>query len=199
MNSITSKSIPNPSTDVQETQNPKQIQGETLINGKTLSVKLMDDSFSQKNTTDKKLTFLHDAKHLHQRREVHEKGIFHANYEGKGFFGSIGQFFKNIKLSFEKNDINELKNALDKEYAKYASLYSSIKLSKNETMEDKMNRMKQLQQDASKIENTLRLMIIKGSGSLPKDSLVLSAADKFASLDKEMGKEIKRTINPQNK
>ena len=154
----------------------------------------MDNSFSKENTTDKKSTFLHDATHLHERQEVHEKGIFHANYGGKGFFGSIGQFFKNIKLSFEKNDIKELKNALNTEYTKYRDAYTAAS---RIISEDKGKQ--RLRKDVSKIENFLRSMIVKGSikdsSHLPDNHLVLSVANQFAS----MGKEINKTINSQNK
>ena len=40
MNGITSQNIPNSSTGVQETQNPKQIQGKTQIGGKESTVRI---------------------------------------------------------------------------------------------------------------------------------------------------------------
>jgi hypothetical protein len=199
MNTIQSQNIPTQNTGVQETQNPKQIQGKFQIGEKAWSVKQMDNSFSQQNTTDKKLTFLHDATHLHERQEVHEKGIFHANYGGKGFFGSIGQFFKNIKLSFEKNDTGKLAEVLKKGYNSFSDAFVSQSQGLEATAQDRMKRLEQLRKDTSKIENTLRSMIIKGSDPLPKDRLVLSFANQFDLLHGKICKEMEKITNPQNK
>lgn len=182
MNGITSSgNIPNSNTSVQETQNPKKLQGQVQINGQTSLVKQMDDSFSQKNTTDKKWTFLHDAKHLHERREVHEKGIFHANYGGKGFFGSIGQFFKNIKLSLEKNDTETLKNILDEEHKKYTNAFQMASKSIDENKEE---RLHQLQTDITNIRNFLNL--IASNSSLPEQHPLWDAVDKFQQLGNQV-------------
>ena len=131
MNSITSlQNIPNQDTGVEKTQNPKQIQGETQINGKKLSVKLMDTSFSL-NTLQTSGAFLSNAKELHQKREVHQKGIFHANYENTSGFGTVKQFFKNIKLLLQKNDMNALQNTCLQRCLQYTDNYSMAVLSRD--------------------------------------------------------------------
>ena len=158
-------------TKLSQTSNPKEIQGKTQINGRKFTIKQMDDSYTKANTTDKKATFLHDATHLYERQEVHKKGIFHANYGGKGFFGSIGQFFKNIKLAFEKNDTGKLAEALKERYNNFSDAFVSQSKGLEATTKDRMKRLEQLRKDTSKIENTLRSMIIKGSDPLPKESL----------------------------
>ena len=164
-------------TKVSQTSNPKKLQGQVQIDGRAWSIKQMDNSFSKENTTDKKATFLHDATHLHERQEVHEKGIFHANYGGKGFFGSIGQFFKNIKLSFEKNDMAELKKILDQEYSKYSNAYTMFSRSIGE---DKKEQLHQLQTDITNIRNFLNL--IASNSSLPNEHPLWGAVDKFQNL-----------------
>ena len=158
----------------------------------------MDDSFSKPNTTDQKQTFLQDAKHLHERREVHEKGVFHANYEGKGFFGSIGQFFKNIKLAFEKNDMDTLKSTLDKECDKYINAFNTTKLTM--IKETKMKRLEQLQRDISFIVDHLWVMASQSSPKTQSGSeiqsgsegykILWSAVDKFKNLGEDIAKSI---------
>jgi hypothetical protein len=209
MNGITSlQNIPNQDTGVEKTQNPKQIQGETQINGKKLPVKLMDDSFSQKNTTENKMTFLNDAKHLHQRREVHEKGILHANYEGKGFFGSIGQFFKNIILCLEKNDINALRETLNEECKKYSDAHILQSKARTGDIQGRMERLHQLEKDTSFIKNYLRTMASqyspqKESGSeIGSDSkgykILWSAVKNFQDLEDKITSTYKE-LKHQNK
>ena len=138
----------------------------------------MDDSFSKANTTDKQPAFLHDAKHLHERREVHEKGIFHANYGGKGFFGSIGQFFKNIKLYFEKNNVSALDKALKEEFAKYSDAFNTTKLTM--IKETKMKRLEELQKDLCSIENVLHTMTAQNQ--LPDSHPLWTNAKQFKQL-----------------
>ena len=121
-------------TKVSQTSNPKEIQGETQIKGKKFSVKLMDTS-SSLNTLEKSGTFLSNAKELHQKREVHQKGIFHANYENTSGFGTVKQFFKNIKLLLQKNDMNVLQNTCLQRCLNYTNNYSIAFLSRNKTQQ----------------------------------------------------------------
>ena len=55
----------------------KKLQGQAQINGQTLSVQLMDTSLNL-DDLPKQEAFLADTKELHQKREVHQKGIFHT-------------------------------------------------------------------------------------------------------------------------
>lgn len=136
MNSIISSgNISNSNTGVQQTQNPKQIHGETQIGDKTVSTKIMDTSFSL-NTLEKSGTFLSNAKELHQKREVHQKGIFRANYENTSGFGTVKQFFKNIKLLFQKNDMNALQNTCLQRCLQYTDNYSMAVLSRNKIQQN---------------------------------------------------------------
>ena len=75
--------------------------------------------------------FLADTKELHQKREVHQKGIFHANYENTSGFGTVKQFFKNIKLLLQKNDMNALQETCLQRCLDYTNNYSMAFLSKN--------------------------------------------------------------------
>ena len=134
------------------------MQGKTQINSKRFGIQQMDTSYTKPNTTDQKATFLHDTKQLLERREVHEKGVFRANYEGKGFFGSIGQFFKNIKLAFEKKDMGALKNTLDEEFSKYLDGFTNQGRATIGLIEDRMAQLKQWETDISFIKNRLWVM-----------------------------------------
>ena len=105
--------------------------------------------------------FLANAKELHQRREVHQKGIFHANYENTSGFGTVKQFFKNIKLLLQKNDMNALQNTCLERCLKYTDVYSSSAIRKDELGLDALS------QEINGIKKGLEK--IKGKQKLDRD------------------------------
>lgn len=122
-----------------QTSNPKEIQGKTQINGRKFTIKQMDNSFSL-NTLQTSEAFLSNTKELHQKREVHQKGIFHANYENTSGFGTVKQFFKNIKLLLQKNDMNALQETCLKRCSAYTDAYSMAFLSKDTIQQDALKK-----------------------------------------------------------
>ena len=84
--------------------------------------------------------FLADTKELHQKREVHQKGIFHANYENTSGFGTVKQFFKNIKLLLQKNDMNALQETCLKRCLAYTNAYSTALIRQDRTKQSALKK-----------------------------------------------------------